>query len=141
MEVSGQHSTIRVWRKVVEITLAKQNSVEQQQTLSEALLHQHKTGQEYYVSHDLYEKSKEVQTVWSSLMTSFIFLLLTFSFTSTLTSTLILTVTFTSILIPTITLTFDFVSTHTSSFSSSFVTKNPFVLTFYQRSYQYRVRV
>jgi hypothetical protein len=65
---TGQKTTLRVWRKVIETESAKQNSFNAQQTLSSALLHQHKTGQDYYVTHHPHEKSKQVLSVWETLM-------------------------------------------------------------------------
>ncbi len=67
-ENTGQRTNLRVWRKVAETTSAQQNSVIQQQTLSGALLHQHKTGQEYYVTHNPQAKSKEIHKVWNALL-------------------------------------------------------------------------
>jgi hypothetical protein len=67
-ENTGQKTSLRVWRKVVETSSSTQNSLEKQQTLSAALLHQHKTGRDYYVTHDPRAKSAEVHNVWTGLM-------------------------------------------------------------------------
>jgi len=68
LDNTGQQTNLCVWRKVAETTSAQQNSLTQQQTLSSALLHQHKTGQEYYVTHNPQVRSKEVHNVWKALM-------------------------------------------------------------------------
>jgi hypothetical protein len=65
---TAQKTNLRVWRKVAETTSATQNTIDKQQTLSAALLHQHKTGQEYYVTHNPRQKSQEVHKVWNALM-------------------------------------------------------------------------
>jgi len=70
LENTGRKTNLRVWRKVAETTSSKQNSFEKQQALSGALLHQHKTGQEYYVTHNPREKSQEVHQVWNALMST-----------------------------------------------------------------------
>ena len=67
---TGQKTNLRVWRKVAETASAQNNSLDQQQMLSGALLHQHKTGQEYYVTHNPREKSQQLHQVWHGLMVS-----------------------------------------------------------------------
>lgn len=68
-EVSGQKSTIEVWRKVVETHSHHTNTREQQERLSEALLHQHRTGKDYYVSEDINEAADATMKVWDTVTT------------------------------------------------------------------------
>ncbi len=68
-EITGKHVLIGVWRKVVETHSTETNSLLQQQSLSQALLHQYQTGQDYYVSHDPFEASQQVNQTWTQMMT------------------------------------------------------------------------
>jgi hypothetical protein len=63
-------SSIGVWRKVVETHSHKTNSREEQERLSEALLHQHRTGKDYYVSEDMEEVSQATMQVWNQVVPS-----------------------------------------------------------------------
>jgi hypothetical protein len=65
---TGRKTNLRVWRKVVETASSTSNSLEQQQMLSGALLHQHQTGQEYYVTHNPRKKSQQLHQVWQGLL-------------------------------------------------------------------------
>jgi len=65
---TGRRTNLRVWRKVAETASSKSNSLDQQQMLSDALLHQHKTGQDYYVTHNPREKSQQLHQVWQGLL-------------------------------------------------------------------------
>jgi hypothetical protein len=68
-QISGQSLTIPIWRKIVETHSHKVNSREQQERLSEALLHQHRTGAEYYVSEDVHEVAEATMDVWNQVTT------------------------------------------------------------------------
>jgi hypothetical protein len=65
-QMTGKKVTIGNWRKVVETHSAKVNTHEEQQRLSSALLHTHRTGQRYYVSEDLEETTDRLDSIWTS---------------------------------------------------------------------------
>jgi Zn-finger in Ran binding protein and others len=68
-EMTGRKTGIGVWRKAVETKSTETNSLPTQQALSQALLHQHKTGQDYYVSKDATKASEEVNQTWTVMTT------------------------------------------------------------------------
>jgi hypothetical protein len=67
-QMTGQQTTIGAWRKAVETHSHKVNSKDQQKRLSSALLHQHRTGEEYYVSEDATEVAEATMQAWDQVM-------------------------------------------------------------------------
>ena len=62
----GKRISIGVWRKIVETHSSKVNTREEQEKLSEALLHQHSTGQRYYCCEDVDEVSDTMMNTWTN---------------------------------------------------------------------------
>jgi hypothetical protein len=69
-QMYGKKLTIGIWRKIVETHFAKTNTIEQQERLSTALLHQHHTGRLYYVSEDANEVAEATTKIWNQVLST-----------------------------------------------------------------------